>query len=127
MTHEHADAVLGLDDIRTVQPFSPTNDIDPTPIYLTQFAMERYYILELGYCCLYMFSPDVNLICSRKFFPKKQMELIISKGIVGILYTVAETLFHMANVGFSTREHSCFNFYSCSYLSGYIQLEFDIW
>lgn len=79
MTHEHADAVLGLDDIRTVQPFSPTNDIDPTPIYLTQFAMERYYILELGYCCLYMFSPDVNLICSRKFFPKKQMELILSK------------------------------------------------
>ncbi|XP_050369854.1 putative hydrolase C777.06c isoform X2 [Argentina anserina] len=40
LTHEHADAVLGLDDIRTVQPFSPTNDIDPTPIYLTQFAME---------------------------------------------------------------------------------------
>ncbi|KAL6206892.1 hypothetical protein ACLB2K_024138 [Fragaria x ananassa] len=40
LTHEHADAVLGLDDIRTVQPYSPTNDIDPTPIYLTQFAME---------------------------------------------------------------------------------------
>ncbi|XP_010275049.1 PREDICTED: putative hydrolase C777.06c [Nelumbo nucifera] len=40
LTHEHADAVLGLDDIRAVQPFSPTNDIDPTPIYLTQFAMD---------------------------------------------------------------------------------------
>ncbi|XP_020554098.1 putative hydrolase C777.06c [Sesamum indicum] len=40
LTHEHADAVLGLDDIRTVQPFSPTNDIDPTPIYLTQDAMK---------------------------------------------------------------------------------------
>ncbi|GKU92636.1 hypothetical protein SLEP1_g6343 [Rubroshorea leprosula] len=39
LTHEHADAVLGLDDIRAVQPFSPTNDIDPTPIYLTEFAM----------------------------------------------------------------------------------------
>ncbi|KAJ3694810.1 hypothetical protein LUZ60_000187 [Juncus effusus] len=40
LTHEHADAVLGLDDIRVVQPFSPTNETDPTPIYLTQFAMD---------------------------------------------------------------------------------------
>ncbi|CAI0544855.1 unnamed protein product [Linum tenue] len=40
LTHEHADAVIGLDDVRTVQPFSPTNDIDPTPIFLTQSAME---------------------------------------------------------------------------------------
>ncbi|KAG2688906.1 hypothetical protein I3760_09G114900 [Carya illinoinensis] len=40
LTHEHADAVLGLDDIRAVQPHSPTNDIDPTPIYLIQHAME---------------------------------------------------------------------------------------
>lgn len=39
LTHEHADAVLGLDDIRAVQPFSPTNDISPTPIYLTQDSM----------------------------------------------------------------------------------------
>jgi len=40
LTHEHADAVLGLDDIRAVQPYSSTNDIDPTPIYLSQDAME---------------------------------------------------------------------------------------
>lgn len=40
LTHEHADAILGLDDVRVVQPFSPTNDIDPTPIYLSQFAMD---------------------------------------------------------------------------------------
>ncbi|PAN21905.1 hypothetical protein PAHAL_3G498600 [Panicum hallii] len=40
LTHEHADAILGLDDIRVVQAFSPTNDIDPTPIYLSQFAMD---------------------------------------------------------------------------------------
>lgn len=40
LTHEHADAILGLDDIRVVQPFSPTNDIDPTPIHLTQHAMD---------------------------------------------------------------------------------------
>lgn len=39
LTHEHADAVLGLDDIRSVQPYSSTNDISPTPIYLTQFSM----------------------------------------------------------------------------------------
>ena len=42
LTHEHADAVLGLDDIRAVQAFSPTNDIDPTPIYLSQHSMDRY-------------------------------------------------------------------------------------
>ena len=41
LTHEHADAVLGLDDIRSVQPFSPTNDIDPTPIFVSQYAMDR--------------------------------------------------------------------------------------
>lgn len=40
LTHEHADAVLGLDDIRAVQPFSPTNDITPTPIYLTQHSLD---------------------------------------------------------------------------------------
>ncbi|KAJ4981445.1 hypothetical protein NE237_032282 [Protea cynaroides] len=34
LSREHADAVFGLDDIRSVQPFSATNDIDPTPIYL---------------------------------------------------------------------------------------------
>ncbi|KAK6917136.1 Metallo-beta-lactamase [Dillenia turbinata] len=40
LTHEHADATLGLDDIRTVQPYSPTNDITPTPVYLTQHSMD---------------------------------------------------------------------------------------
>ncbi|TKY71924.1 hydrolase [Spatholobus suberectus] len=40
LTHEHADAVLGLDDIRAVQPFSSTNDIDPTAIYLSQHSMD---------------------------------------------------------------------------------------
>ncbi|KAL5199690.1 hypothetical protein ABZP36_020893 [Zizania latifolia] len=35
LTHEHAGAILGLDDVRVVQAFSPTNDIDPTPIYLS--------------------------------------------------------------------------------------------
>ncbi|KAM7260061.1 hypothetical protein ACFE04_015802 [Oxalis oulophora] len=40
LTHEHADATLGLDDVRAVQPFSPTNDIHPTPVYLNQYAMD---------------------------------------------------------------------------------------
>ncbi|KAL3522772.1 hypothetical protein ACH5RR_015606 [Cinchona calisaya] len=40
LSHEHADAVLGLDDVRVVQPYSSTNDIDPTPIYLTQLSMD---------------------------------------------------------------------------------------
>lgn len=39
LTHEHADAVLGLDDIRAVQPFSAINDISPTPIFLTEDSM----------------------------------------------------------------------------------------
>ncbi|XP_012092552.1 putative hydrolase C777.06c isoform X1 [Jatropha curcas] len=37
LSHEHADAVLGLDDIRAVLPFTPTNSI---PIYLSQFTMD---------------------------------------------------------------------------------------
>ncbi|WZZ32663.1 hypothetical protein YC2023_016064 [Brassica napus] len=28
------------DDICTVQPFSPTNDIDLTPIFVSQYAMD---------------------------------------------------------------------------------------
>ncbi|CAK9321232.1 unnamed protein product [Citrullus colocynthis] len=36
LTHEHADAILGLDDIRVVQPFSATNEINLTPVYLAQ-------------------------------------------------------------------------------------------
>ncbi|XP_015582240.2 putative hydrolase C777.06c isoform X1 [Ricinus communis] len=40
LTHEHADAVLGLDDVRAVQGFSPTNDTDPIPVYLSQFSMD---------------------------------------------------------------------------------------
>lgn len=56
LTHEHADATLGLDDIRAVQPFSPTNDIDPTPVYLTQYSMDRYF--DENFCCLYMFTGD---------------------------------------------------------------------
>eukprot|EP00252_Welwitschia_mirabilis_P013068 TRINITY_DN28892_c0_g1_i1.p1 TRINITY_DN28892_c0_g1~~TRINITY_DN28892_c0_g1_i1.p1 ORF type:complete len:314 (-),score=58.34 TRINITY_DN28892_c0_g1_i1:52-993(-) len=39
LTHEHADAVLGLDEIRGVQPHSPSNDIEPTPIFLNEFTM----------------------------------------------------------------------------------------
>ncbi|KAL2343412.1 hypothetical protein Fmac_004697 [Flemingia macrophylla] len=41
LTHDHADAILGLDDIRSLQPFSPTNDIHPTPVYLTHRSMDR--------------------------------------------------------------------------------------
>ena len=50
LTHEHADAVLGVDDIRVVQPFSPTNDINPTPVYLTQDSMERYTARRKNFC-----------------------------------------------------------------------------
>ncbi|KAL5540316.1 hypothetical protein UlMin_045061 [Ulmus minor] len=40
LTHDHADAVLGLDDVRSVQPQSSMNDIDPIPIYLSQMTLE---------------------------------------------------------------------------------------
>ncbi|WCJ20726.1 Metallo-hydrolase/oxidoreductase superfamily protein [Euphorbia peplus] len=40
LTHEHADAALGLDDVRALQSFSPTNDIDPTPVYLSRSSMD---------------------------------------------------------------------------------------
>jgi phosphoribosyl 1,2-cyclic phosphodiesterase len=44
LTHEHADAMLGLDDIREVLPCNPCNDIDPTPIFLNQFTMNSVEI-----------------------------------------------------------------------------------
>ncbi|WZY76758.1 hypothetical protein YC2023_023142 [Brassica napus] len=38
----------GSDDICTVQPFSPTNDIDLTPIFVSQCAMDRR-VEQLGW------------------------------------------------------------------------------
>ncbi|XP_010537718.1 PREDICTED: putative hydrolase C777.06c [Tarenaya hassleriana] len=40
LSHEHADAVHGLDDIRSVQPRSSTNNTDTNPVFLTQFTMD---------------------------------------------------------------------------------------
>uniref|UniRef100_A0A0E0KGQ8 Protein kinase domain-containing protein n=1 Tax=Oryza punctata TaxID=4537 RepID=A0A0E0KGQ8_ORYPU len=40
LTHEHADAVLGLDDVWVVQPSSCRNGLGKVPIFLTQFTMD---------------------------------------------------------------------------------------
>lgn len=40
LTHEHADAILGLDDIRGIQPVNHLNLIEPTPVFLTKHSME---------------------------------------------------------------------------------------
>ncbi|TVU14630.1 hypothetical protein EJB05_38107, partial [Eragrostis curvula] len=40
LTHEHADAVLGLDDIWVVQPSNGRNGFERIPIFLTQFTMD---------------------------------------------------------------------------------------
>lgn len=40
LTHEHADAILGLDDIRGLQPFNANNLIEPTPVFLSQHSMQ---------------------------------------------------------------------------------------
>jgi phosphoribosyl 1,2-cyclic phosphate phosphodiesterase len=41
LTHEHADAVHGLDEIRSLQPRGATIvDTDPLPVFLSQFTME---------------------------------------------------------------------------------------
>lgn len=61
LTHEHADAVLGLDDIRAVQPFSPTNDITPTPIYLTQHSLDRYGIFTRDIIIYFLLTSIVPL------------------------------------------------------------------
>ncbi|KAK3149885.1 hypothetical protein QOZ80_3AG0224270 [Eleusine coracana subsp. coracana] len=42
LTHEHADAVLGLDDLWMVQPSCHGNDIEQIPIFLTKFTMDRF-------------------------------------------------------------------------------------
>ncbi|KAK3142676.1 hypothetical protein QOZ80_4BG0349830 [Eleusine coracana subsp. coracana] len=40
LTHEHADAVLGLDDVWVVQPSNGRNGFEQIPIFLTQFTMD---------------------------------------------------------------------------------------
>uniref|UniRef100_A0A0E0KGQ7 Protein kinase domain-containing protein n=1 Tax=Oryza punctata TaxID=4537 RepID=A0A0E0KGQ7_ORYPU len=40
LTHDHADAVLGLDDVWMVQPKGCSNDFRRVPIFLTQFTMD---------------------------------------------------------------------------------------
>ncbi|KAG8062851.1 hypothetical protein GUJ93_ZPchr0003g18172 [Zizania palustris] len=40
LTHEHADAVLGLDDVWVAQPSGCKNDFGQVPIFLTQFTMD---------------------------------------------------------------------------------------
>ncbi|KAJ1270899.1 hypothetical protein BS78_06G086100 [Paspalum vaginatum] len=40
LTHEHADAVLGLDEVWVVQPRNGRNNIERIPIFLTPFTMD---------------------------------------------------------------------------------------
>ncbi|CAL4934924.1 unnamed protein product [Urochloa decumbens] len=40
LTHEHADAVLGLDDVWVALPSSQRNDSNRVPIFLTQFTLD---------------------------------------------------------------------------------------
>ncbi|KAF8684770.1 hypothetical protein HU200_044193 [Digitaria exilis] len=40
LTHEHADAILGLDDVWVALPNSQRNDSNQVPIFLTQFTLD---------------------------------------------------------------------------------------
>uniref|UniRef100_A0A0D3FLP3 Protein kinase domain-containing protein n=1 Tax=Oryza barthii TaxID=65489 RepID=A0A0D3FLP3_9ORYZ len=40
LTHEHADAILGLDDVWMIRPSDGRNDFGQVPIFLTQFTMD---------------------------------------------------------------------------------------
>uniref|UniRef100_A0A0D9ZAZ7 Protein kinase domain-containing protein n=1 Tax=Oryza glumipatula TaxID=40148 RepID=A0A0D9ZAZ7_9ORYZ len=53
LTHEHADAILGLDDVWMIRPSDGRNDFGQVPVFLTQFTMDRFpylvkYKLEEG-------------------------------------------------------------------------------
>jgi phosphoribosyl 1,2-cyclic phosphodiesterase len=41
LTHEHADAVLGLDDLWVALPSCQRNGSAKVPVFLTQFTMDR--------------------------------------------------------------------------------------
>ena len=41
LTHEHADAVLGLADVWVVQSRNDKDHMDQLPVFLTQFTMDR--------------------------------------------------------------------------------------
>jgi hypothetical protein len=47
LTHEHADAVLGLDEVWVVQPRNDRNKSEQIPIFLTQFTMDRSILIHL--------------------------------------------------------------------------------
>eukprot|EP00271_Cylindrocystis_brebissonii_P010587 TRINITY_DN2683_c1_g1_i1.p1 TRINITY_DN2683_c1_g1~~TRINITY_DN2683_c1_g1_i1.p1 ORF type:complete len:392 (-),score=20.24 TRINITY_DN2683_c1_g1_i1:369-1544(-) len=40
LTHDHADAVLGIDDLRGVQPYDEFNRIAPMPVFLSRHCLE---------------------------------------------------------------------------------------
>lgn len=43
-THEHADAILGLDDVWMIRPSDGRNDFGQVPVFLTKFTMDRSFL-----------------------------------------------------------------------------------
>ena len=66
LTHEHADAVLGLDEVWVVQPRNDRNEFEQIPIFLTQFTMDRFIFI----LCFPRISHQHKVSCnnsSRRF------------------------------------------------------------
>ncbi|RWV85076.1 hypothetical protein GW17_00053158, partial [Ensete ventricosum] len=104
LTHEHADAVLGLDDIRVVQPFSATNDVDPTPVYLSQYAMDSLFLelqvihgedyVSLGF--LFGKKSRVAYISDVSRFPASTENVISKSGAGQLDLLILDTLYKVS-------------------------------
>src|SRR3546814_640531 len=75
LTHGHADAIFGLDDLRGVQP-PPTND--SLPIYLSQYVVNNFASPSFAL----LFRPCVCVLTTEKHWKQFDAPFIISSRLI---------------------------------------------